>query len=450
MCRNVPRFGWLAALVASASVSVPHRTDACSTQALDPTFDGVPTAGATDVPTNVAPVFFYIPIYEETEPGVPGTFFIETLTGTRITSTVRKASGESFEIVPAKPLQPNTGYRIRGTWKRRLTESQFQTFETQLEFTTGAGPRTGPVNVPSVHLFNLDWQTSGIDSCDPEHARTCVALQPDQMVEVKYIDSFGQIQDGQWMQLMRKSFFTTALTPALEQGTNFMCVLVRARAIDGSFSDPVMTCGSEGPVFHIATEEHIDCASGGLVWPAGARVQMDAPGTTPIHPGTSGIGAIAGNGSFPNAGTGPWFAAGTGAYGAGTGASTSAGTGVPSVASAGTGVIATAGIGAAGLAAVSSAGVGAAGAAAVSSAGTSAVGTAGAQGQGAAGLAAVGGDVQGAGVQTSAETSAPRVKSCSVMPGQSSAKEFAIPFAMWLGVSLLRVRRRRLGSDSVS
>jgi hypothetical protein len=425
MCRNVPRFCWLAALIVLESLSSPDRANACSTAASDPTFDGVPAAGATDVPTNVVPVFFFIPFYEETAPGVPGTFSIETLAGAPVTSTVRGVSNESFEIVAAKPLQPNTGYRIRGTWKRRLSDADVQTFETQLEFTTGAGPRTGPVSVPNVHLFNLDWQSSGIDSCDPEHSRTCVALQPDQLVEVKYIDSFGQIQDGQWMQLMRKSFFTTALTPALEQHTNFMCVLVRARAIDGTFSDPVMTCGTEGPVFHVATEGHIDCASSGLVWPADARVQMDAPGATPIHPGTGGIGAIAG--------TGAWIAAGTGA-----------------AASAGTGVWAQAGFGAAGVAAASTAGsgviatagVGAAGVAAASSAGQPAVGTAGAQGQGTAGFIAIC-NVQPAGVQTSAEMSATRVKSCSVMPGRSSARGFAIPFAICLGISVLRVRRRR-------
>jgi hypothetical protein len=409
LSRSVPGIVGVAALVAAIGALPRSSAHACSVTPNDPTFDGAPASGETDVPTNVVPVFWYFPIYEETADGVPGKFTIETSAGEPVTATARKAGQQWFEIVPAKPLQPNTAYRIRGSWKR-LNDGP--TFQTQLEFTTGAGPRTGAVKVPVAKLQNLDWKPSRIDSCAPQTQSTCVALQDAGLFEVTYVDSFNQLKE-EWTTLTKTSYFATALTPALAGGTNFRCVRLRTRAVDGAFSDPIMHCGTDAPVFHVPDDRVVTCSNQGLVVPPGAPVKIDPPGTTPLPSGTSGIGGVAGAGAS-SAGTGTWFLAGTGAYAAG--ARAVAGAAAPAIAGAGAATGTGTAIGG---------------------------GPAGKHATGAAGDDTEDSDATRAGVQTFPSKSARRVQSCSMQPGlKTSMAGLSVPLAMVLGALRIRTRHR--------
>lgn len=299
MRRNLPWFASLLVVLAILTLPSPPRARACVIDPGDPRFDGIPADGDTDVPTNVVPIFFFLPWYEEpTTEGVPGTFVIETLDGKTVETTAQPAASQWFEIVPARFLEPNTSYRIRGTWNR-----SDRIFETQLEFTTGAGPHTEMVEAPAATLQHLDWRPSVSTSCDGELQRTCVALEQDAMIEYDFVDEFGQIQD-ELGYIARASFFTTVLTTKLQQATNFRCIRLRTRAIDGTLSEYTKLCGDAAPVFHVAVDgDVVECTNDGLAWPKRARVTKDeAAAPLPTRgggkAGAAGGAAAGSGGSF--------------------------------------------------------------------------------------------------------------------------------------------------------
>jgi hypothetical protein len=239
------------------------------------------------------------PDYQETSPGVPGTFVIETSEGELMSSLARQATNHWFEIVPARALEPNTRYRVRGTWAR----DDGKIFHTQLEFTTGAGPRIGPVAAPVAMLQHLDLYSRTLTGCDMSPQATCVALAEDAMVAYGFIDDANQLNDD-FGGIARASFFTGVLTKRLPQTTSFRCIRLRQRAVDGTFSEYTKLCGEDATVFHVAVNGPVECTNAGLVWPKDARVtENDEPPPPPpmrIGAGSGEIDAGRGDAAEPS------------------------------------------------------------------------------------------------------------------------------------------------------
>jgi hypothetical protein len=79
-------------------------------------------------------------------------------------------------------------------------------------------------------------------------------------VEATHVDEFGQ--ESTSVYLHREPWFDNL--SGIDQGTNFRCVRLRARAPNGMLSDPVDLCGSDAPLVELDGGDNIGCTSAGL------------------------------------------------------------------------------------------------------------------------------------------------------------------------------------------
>lgn len=269
LCRVVSVLGLalstgLVSLLVDASVA-----RACVTLAPDPKLEGIPADGDTGVPTNVVPLYELPPAYahigpdEGDGPTVLDKYELLTESGVAVPIKLRGKTLWHVELVPDRPLAPNTKYRVRATWKG---EQQVPDYTDELTFTTGAGPRTGAIPPPSAALTNFQWKQDPFTSCSPPPERACIALQDeDATIEYMMISRSGFVQEYN-PYVARGSFFMTDLNPAT-QTSDFACVRLRTRAIDATYSEPVTLCGADAPLVHVEGPDikGAKCTKGGVV-----------------------------------------------------------------------------------------------------------------------------------------------------------------------------------------
>ena len=253
LCRAVSVLGLLlstglACLLGHASVA-----RACSTPAPPPKLKGIPADGDTGVPTNVVPLYdlplAYAHIREDQGDGrtILDKYELQTESGVAVPIKLRATTLWHVELVPDRPLAPNTKYRVRATWKG---EQQVPDYMDELTFTTGAGPRTGSIPAPIATLTNFQWKQEPFTSCSPQPENSCVALQDeDAIVEYMFIGRSGFLQEYS-PYAVRGSFFSVDLNPATQR-SDFACIRLRTRAIDATYSEPVTLCGADAPLVHV-------------------------------------------------------------------------------------------------------------------------------------------------------------------------------------------------------
>jgi hypothetical protein len=103
----------------------------------------------------------------------------------------------------------------------------------------------------------------------------------------------------------------------VNQGTPFTCVTLRARAVDGTLSDPVDVCRDDAETVNIPTSFGIMCTENGIFVP---------PMGTGGSGGTGGSTGTGGSSATSGSDTGGTSAGGTSAGGAQTGGMGTAGT----------------------------------------------------------------------------------------------------------------------------
>ncbi|HKP55822.1 MAG TPA: MYXO-CTERM sorting domain-containing protein [Polyangiales bacterium] len=220
------------------------------------------------MPTNVVPLYELPPAYahigpdEGDGPTVLDKYELQTESGVVVPIKLRGKILWHVELVPDRPLAPNTKYRVRAKWKG---EQQVPDYTDELTFTTGAGPRTGAIAAPIAALTNFQWKQDPFSSCSPPPERACIALQDDDAtVEYMMISRSGFLQDYN-PYVARGSYFMTDLNPAT-QTSDFACVRLRTRAIDATYSEPVTLCGADAPLVHVEGPEikGANCTKGGV------------------------------------------------------------------------------------------------------------------------------------------------------------------------------------------
>lgn len=255
----------------------PGTAAACTTPAPDPSFElGMPLDGDGDVPTDVVPLYG-IPIavlhrmsldeITDLDRPVPGTFTLTTVDGTAVEIEVRRVGGQHYyyELVPARPLAANTEHVLEGAWT-----IDSRTFVDTLEFTTGAGPVARDPAPPHARLLNFRLKDeSQLGSCSATPSRgTCIYDERGGFMELTLA-----LENGAAAESM---LTPNAMVLGLDidgSGLAYPCVVMRTRALNGVFSEPVTVCAPEHPE-HVIDTLNIECTSSGLVWPHPERTSQ--------------------------------------------------------------------------------------------------------------------------------------------------------------------------------
>jgi hypothetical protein len=232
---------------------------ACSYIAPEPSLMGMPNDGAFDVPTDVVPYFARPVAFElfDAHGNTSSQFTLVSAAGAAIPLQTKPFGSEpfwnGFELVPESPLAPNTNYVLTARWIKAGTERT-----SELRFTTGAGPLVGVPQPPSVSLRHYH-RNGPLSSCEGSAYGTCVTVQPDVFVETVHIDEHGQSN----FKTMYQGSFETNLSRR-EQHTDFRCVRLRTRAINGTYSEPVEACGADYGTLVELPRHAIACGPGAI------------------------------------------------------------------------------------------------------------------------------------------------------------------------------------------
>jgi hypothetical protein len=188
----------------------------------------------------------------------PGSFTLITEAGVETRVVTRKAHAWAFELVPVEALLPNTTYVLTARWN-----APRKVVETRLRFSTGDGPLLGVPALPSAMMEHYRIAEGPTTSCSPWATGTCLSFgDPDVLVEYSHIDEFGQVD----MPYLSRGAAMIDLT-GIDQGTNFRCVRLRTRAMNGTYSEPQTLCGADFPLTELSFTNDVRCVSTGLVSP---------------------------------------------------------------------------------------------------------------------------------------------------------------------------------------
>lgn len=239
------------ALLAWVAVSFAARdAHACPNAAPEIKLDGVPADGDVDVPTDVIPYYAILDRVDASD--ALARFTITAKDGTVMLARFRVADETHYELAPDDPLQANTKYVLRAEF---VATSFFNMAgSAEVHFTTGDGPVETPPEPPRARLihYNLDRASD----CLPSFG-TCVSIGDDRTVVVM---SVADEKDMLGIVGGRGSFFSPIDLPP----TFLRCAQIRARALNGTLSEPIMLCGSTVVSLEFHDTDRLECSSEGL------------------------------------------------------------------------------------------------------------------------------------------------------------------------------------------
>jgi hypothetical protein len=262
----------------------PRPVRACSIALPPPALEGIPADGDVAVPTDVRLIYDLFAAHLTALAVQSPEFELTDASGQILRLVQRPPSVGKLELVPENQLQPLTVYRLRGHWREASPSAGETTLS--LSFTTAAGPAVAP-SPPVASMQHYAFREVALSSCDPQSTGTCVSIPASTTVAVTYIDSFGQevadfSPDGlEVVGYLRGGPFFDNLS-GLDQGTNFECVKLRTRALNGSLSEPVVLCGKDAPTFELRGTANIACSPAGLTHDGHLVSQTSRP----INPAT--------------------------------------------------------------------------------------------------------------------------------------------------------------------
>lgn len=217
-------------------------------------FIGTPGMGAKDVATNVV---FYYAIPKHLAAPMPGMFQLHA--GSEIIHLQsQRIYADHLELTPEHVLEPNRAHQLEGTW------GVYGGAAEALLFWTGDGPYTGPPDPPQIKVQQYRVVPQAPDApCATPRLGTCIAFgAADAIVEYTLISSAGEEQPAAGAMgalLVNLTGLDEESLPAAS------CVRLRARGPDGSYSDPLMQCGVDYPVWAASTAS-VHCDQDGLSW----------------------------------------------------------------------------------------------------------------------------------------------------------------------------------------
>jgi hypothetical protein len=249
----------------------PGSARACSIAAPPAALVGYPANGQVGVPTDVVP--FYDMSTARIGDIASAEFELLSAAGDAIALLAEERYSRKVELVPASPLLPNTKYRIR------LAVPNGESVNG-VEFITGSGAYEGTPAPPSASLQHYQLEYDSHSSCGPSRTGTCVMLDGSVPVEVSYASPGGV--DPTYVYLQEASFLTNL--SGIEQGTPYDCVVLRARAPNGVFSEPVERCREDGAMLTFSNAARLTCTSAGLLHEPLPQPEPDETTTGEVSP----------------------------------------------------------------------------------------------------------------------------------------------------------------------
>jgi len=218
----------------------------------------VPSADQVAVPTDVVPVYDLEALLRGTGvlQGDGFDFSLWDAQGEEVAFTQERVGSSHIAIKPAAELLPFSTYVFDATLPQLDAPEQ----ALQLSFTTGAGP-LGELPLPPLHasLQRFSAPQGGGAVCEPAEG-LCVALPAGELIEVTFLD---QSQDVPAPALHAGSYLT--FLPPLTAHPAELCLQLRRRALNGSFSAPEVVCGPFNEVSVLEGNPVAHCTDQGLV-----------------------------------------------------------------------------------------------------------------------------------------------------------------------------------------
>ncbi|HMJ16186.1 MAG TPA: Ig-like domain-containing protein [Polyangiaceae bacterium] len=246
----------LASALAAASFFPTRSAQACSQPAPPVELIGYPADGATQVPTDVRPIYDTIRANTlQASALASATFEIRSSNGTVIPATAALSPyAWHFELTPQQPLAANTSYALVAT----LPARDGGTVKDSVTFTSGSAP-AAPPRAPH-DLFLQNYHYSGpVNSCGPIQRATCVAVPAGQFVVMAPPPPFAGTT-----YLLREAELTSVFTASSTNLPPSGCLTFRTRAPNGSLSEPVLRCAEASPHFELSGSAQIGCTPEGL------------------------------------------------------------------------------------------------------------------------------------------------------------------------------------------
>jgi hypothetical protein len=257
--------------IALAHLATPAVGAACF-KLPENTWHGYPADGATDVPLDVAPIYWgtsapsvvpglALPAMLPPDAGIPLPAQISLTSEHGENVALRPEPPLIMPIVPLQPLQPHTRYtlQVKRTTIGGLFESLSQ--DITIHFTTGDSLYRGDLTAPVAGISH--YSAKHVSSCDPGQTAACINLPDDDFYD-------WRVQGKESGRLVRGSFYARMSSPDAEP---FECLELRRRAPNGQLGPPAVVCRDDGPSYDLdplmsRTDllPGIGCEPVGLTW----------------------------------------------------------------------------------------------------------------------------------------------------------------------------------------
>jgi hypothetical protein len=247
-----------------------HDAHACTQAAEPPALLGYPEQDATEVPTDVRPIYEFSRLNgailasdpdlagEDDSLPEPAPFELVDEAGGVTPLLLGRRATWYLELVPSEPLAPRTRYVVRTVAEKVLGR------RLQLSFTTGDGPVSAPPAPPSVEIEHYVFTSPIRSTCGPWPHGTCLRIPeqgPGVYVQADHFQQGTPYRDSYSYQ-SRKSWFTDIA--GIDQGTPYDCVELRNRAPNGVLSEPITRCREDGVSYELSDSQNVACTSAGI------------------------------------------------------------------------------------------------------------------------------------------------------------------------------------------
>jgi len=229
---------------------------------------GIPAEEQTDVPTDVVPAFDAERLGLGFVRGSNDlTFTLRLASGDPVQLTPDEfANGQYLVVRPARELEPNTPYVLALHVAPLSPDEDAQ--DLSVSFSTGAGPLDS-VAQPISGSVQHWWAREGGGEDFPGEG-TCVGIAGNDLVEARFLDpddasGAPSVSDSPYAGLHVGPFLANLGDGA--SGYQAPCIRLRRRAINDTFSEPTVTCGTYAPIYVIGQggEASSKCTESGFI-----------------------------------------------------------------------------------------------------------------------------------------------------------------------------------------
>ena len=267
-CRHdqIPGIGSVRCVAIAGWLYAPEPAHACSYMRGPAVLQGYPVEGQIDVPTDVRPVFSSFAAWIDDFDMQSPVFELATASGQSVAVTPRRSFIGGFEVIPDVALESQTVYTLTGRWTSLSTPPM--EVSVSLSFTTGAVPcrRSAAIGLRVIATLRIRRPRPVLVQQPKDGHLRLVPRRRDGQVHAHRQPRAGVGRLPARRRVDRLPAGRSLLRQPVrhDQGTPFECIKLSARAPNGTFGEPLMLCGRDGPSYGLSGSRVIACTSAGL------------------------------------------------------------------------------------------------------------------------------------------------------------------------------------------